>query len=156
VPVGAAGDVCFYASGGATDLIADVNGWFAVGAGFDAVVPGRVFDTRSGEGGVPVGAVVPGVVLRVPVVGRGGVPVSGVSAVSLNVTVTRARADGFVSVVPCVDGAGGVPVTSSLNFVAGQTVPNAVIVPVGAAGDVCFYASGGATDLIADLNGWFA
>jgi NAD-specific glutamate dehydrogenase len=123
---------------------------------FNAVVPGRVFDTRSGEGGVPVGAVVPGVVLRVPVVGRGGVPVSGVSAVSLNVTVTRARADGFVSVVPCVDGAGGVPVTSSLNFVAGQTVPNAVIVPVGAAGDVCFYASGGATDLIADLNGWFA
>ena len=76
---------------------------------------------------------------------------------SLNVTVTRARADGFVSVVPCPSGGSSeVPVTSSLNFVAGQTVPNAVIVPVGASGDVCFHASGGATDLIADLNGWFA
>jgi serine protease len=122
---------------------------------FNTVVPARVFDTRSGEGGVPVGAVVPGVVLRVPVLGRGGVPVSGVSAVSLNVTVTRARADGFVSVVPCASGSGAA-VTSSLNFVAGQTVPNAVIVPVGEGGAVCFEASGGATDLIADVNGWFA
>ena len=48
----------------------------------------------------------------------------GVGAVVLNVTVTDAQGPGFVTVYPC----GAVrPLASSLNFVAGQTVPNAVI-----------------------------
>ncbi|MCU1394184.1 MAG: hypothetical protein JWM34_2612, partial [Ilumatobacteraceae bacterium] len=42
----------------------------------------------------------------------------------------------------------------NLNFVAGQTVPNAVIAPVSTDGFVCFYASVN-THLIADVNGWF-
>jgi hypothetical protein len=153
VPVDGNGEVCFETSGAGADLIADVNGWFAVGAGFAPLVPSRVFDTRSGDGGVPAGKVVPGVPLRVRVTGRAGVPVSGVGAVSLNVTVTRAVGDGFATVFPC---ASGVPLASSLNYVTGQTVPNAVIVPVDGNGEVCFETSGAGADLIADVNGWFA
>ena len=43
---------------------------------------------------------------------------------------------------------------SSVNFVAGQTVANAVIAPLSADGDMCFY-SNVLTDVIVDINGWF-
>jgi hypothetical protein len=42
-----------------------------------------------------------------------------------------------------------------LNYVAGQVVPNAVIAPVSAAGEVCLFSSVD-THLLADVNGWFA
>jgi hypothetical protein len=80
-------------------------------------------------------------------------PSTGVGAVSLNITATGTTTDdfgGYVTVYPC----GNRPNASSLNFVSGQTVPNAVIAPVSASGEVCFYARG-TTDLIVDLNGYF-
>jgi hypothetical protein len=46
------------------------------------------------------------------------------------------------------------PATSNLNFTAGETIPNLVIVPVGADGKVDFYNdSAGTVQLIADLSG---
>ncbi|MGA1346573.1 MAG: hypothetical protein ACO35E_11455, partial [Ilumatobacteraceae bacterium] len=56
---------------------------------------------------------------------------------------------GFVTVFPC-DVAK--PEASNLNFVSGQTVPNAVIAPVSAAGTVCLYVYGTA-DLLVDVSG---
>ncbi len=44
---------------------------------------------------------------------------------------------------------------SNLNFFAGQTVPNLVIVKVGRDGKVALYNGGGSTHLIADVGGWF-
>jgi hypothetical protein len=44
---------------------------------------------------------------------------------------------------------------SNLNYVAGQTVANAVVAPVSASGTVCFYSLAD-VDLIVDINGWFA
>jgi hypothetical protein len=76
-----------------------------------------------------------------------------VGAVSLNVTVTDTTADdfgGYVTVYPC----GTRPEASNLNFISGQTIPNAVITPVSASGKVCFYVFGGA-HLIADINGYY-
>ena len=143
-PVDGNGEVCLYSYAPA-HLIADVNGWFPVGGGFGAVTPSRVFDTRSN----PTKVLVP---LRVRVTGVNGVPASGVAAVSLNVTVVAPEGDGYVTVWPC---AFAQPDASNLNYVAGQTVPNAVIAPVDGNGEVCFY-SYAATDLIADVNGWFA
>ena len=86
--------------------------------------------------------------------GKGGLPATGVAAVSLNVTVTESEnpavGGGFVTVFPC----GVRPDASNLNFVAGQTVPNAVIAPVSATGTVCFYVYGVA-HLLADVSGYF-
>ncbi|MBZ9596411.1 N-acetylmuramoyl-L-alanine amidase [Streptomyces erythrochromogenes] len=48
----------------------------------------------------------------------------------------------------------GRPGVSNLNFTAGQTVANLVVVPV-VDGRVTFYNNSGSTDVIADLNGWF-
>ena len=84
------------------------------------------------------------------VVGRGGVAVDAV-AVVLNVTVTEAVAAGFVTVFPC---GGDRPTASSLNFVAGSTVANAVVVKVGVGGQVCVFTQS-ATHLVVDVDGYF-
>lgn len=53
---------------------------------------------------------------------------------ALNVTVTNPVAAGFLTVYPC---ASGRPVSSNLNYVAGQTVPNFVIVAADEFGGAC-------------------
>jgi hypothetical protein len=153
-PVSSSGEVCFFTNASA-HLLADVNGWFATGSSFNALTPTRLFDTRPAEpqGVVPVDKAVIGGAkeLRLKVTNVAGIPVAGVGAVSLNVTVTEAQGSGFVTVYPC----GSRPGASSLNFVAGQTVPNAVLTPVSSNGEVCFFANVG-VHLLADVNGWFA
>jgi hypothetical protein len=152
VPVSAQGEVCFYAHS-ETDLLADVNGWFRLDAGFHAMTPQRLFDSRPAE---PVGAIDivkqrygGDRVLEIQLGGVAGVPESA-SAVSLNVTATEPLGDGFVTVYPC----GVRPLASNLNFVGGQTVPNAVVAPLAANGTLCFYSNVD-VHLVADVNGYF-
>ena len=88
----------------------------------------------------------------VQVTGQGGVPLSGVSAVVLNVTAVSPAKAGYVTVWPS-----GIPRTgtSNLNFRAGQTIPNTVVVPVGADGKIQLYnGSPGTVHLIADVAGY--
>ena len=128
-------------------------------AAFTPVTPTRVADTRDGTGGVARARIGDGAANGAPltlrIVGKGNVPTTGVAAVSLNVTIVGAEVGsegGYASVYPC---ASGRPNVSSLNFVNGQTVPNAVIVPVDTNGDICTYVYGEA-DVIIDVNGWFS
>ena len=80
------------------------------------------------------------------------VPSSGVSAVSLNVTATNVSSAGYITVFPC----GQVPLVSSVNYAAPRSsTANAVLVPVSAAGTICFFSLA-AVDLVVDINGWFA
>jgi hypothetical protein len=136
-------------------VIVDVNGWFAEGAGFNRVAPVRVFDTRAGQDGmltVAKSAIGGGNVLDVELDNiYGSMSAGSVSAVSLNVTVADAEGSGFVTVFPCGDR----PVVSSVNFVAGQIVANAVIAPLSRTGHVCFFSSV-PTNILVDINGWFA
>jgi hypothetical protein len=110
-----------------------------------------VLDTRNGTGGYssPVG---PGGTISLQVTGVDGVPATGVTAVVLNVTVTDPTAISFVTVYP--DGETR-PLASNLNFYAGETIPNLVVVPVGADGKVDFFNAAGSTDLVADLAGYY-
>jgi Tol biopolymer transport system component len=113
--------------------------------------PSRLLDTRSGLG-APKAAVAGNHVVDLQVTGRGGVPASGVGAVVLNVTAVGPTSAGNLTVFP----AGQVrPNTSNLNFVAGQTVANLVIVKVGTGGKVSLVTSGGQTNLIGDVMGWY-
>ena len=159
VPVSATGTVCFYVYGEA-NLIADINGWFAGGSGFNSLVPTRVFDTRSGHGGVPVARVGAldgfGKELKVQIAGTNGVP-SGRSAaaVIMNVTVDATTASaygGYVTAYPCD---ATPPNSSNLNFVSGQTIANMVVAPLSPDGAVCFYVYGQA-HVLADITGWLA
>ncbi|MEO5722915.1 MAG: Ig-like domain-containing protein, partial [Ilumatobacteraceae bacterium] len=155
-PVSASGTVCFY-SYSATDIVVDVNGWFAAGAAFNGVGPKRVFDTRAGESptalrDVPKAKQAANTMLEVKLTDLAGyVPANGVDSVSLNVVVTNPEAPGFITVYSC----GTRKAVSSVNYVAGQTVANAVIAPVSATGTVCFYTFA-TTDIIVDINGWIA
>ncbi len=154
VAVGAGGQVCLFTQT-ATHLVVDVNGYVPAGSGLVSLVPARLLESRSGLSTVDglfdgVGLRGGGSVTALRVVGRGGVAGDAV-AVVLNVTVTEAQGAGFVTVFPC----GGVPPTaSSLNFVAGSTVANAVVVAVGAGGQVCLFTQT-ATHLLVDVNGYF-
>ena len=111
----------------------------------------RLLDTRGGVG-APTAAVAPGGTVRLQVLGRGGVPATGVAVVVLNVTVTSASRPGFVTVFG--DGSPR-PATSNLNFIPGQTVANLVMAPVGTDGDVALYnGSPGTVQLVADVSGF--
>ena len=104
-----------------------------------------------GHAGLPGTAATPVIVPNVPPIFAGG-PVIG--ALALNVTVTDSEdpavGGGYVTVFPC----GTRPEASNLNFVAGQTIANAVIAPVSATGRICFYVYGTA-NLLADVSGYF-
>ena len=124
---------------------------------FLSLVPARLLDTRPGNVTVDgqfagIGPVANNATLNLTVVGRGGVPASGVGAVVLNVTVTEPSQQGFLTVFPT--GAAR-PNASNLNFVAGQTIPNLVIAKVGTNGQVSIYNNLGNTHVIADVVGWF-
>ena len=108
------------------------------------VQPARLFDSRSSGGARPAGSVT-----QVQVTGRGGVPV-GASAAALNVTAVQAGDAGFMTVFPCGT---SVPEASNLNFRAGQTIPNAAVVKLDAAGRVCVFTSA-TSGLLVDVNGY--
>ena len=125
---------------------------------YTGLVPARLLDTRAGSatvdgqfaGGGLVGA---GAIVNVTVGGRGGVPASGVAAVAINVTVTAPTATSFLTVFP--NGAPR-PTASNLNFTAGQTIANMVIVPIGSDGQISLYNDAGQTHVLVDVLGWFA
>jgi hypothetical protein len=147
-PLSPGGATCLWSSV-ATDVIVDINGWFPVDPlGLHTRPPVRLLDTRTGTG-APRARLAANVPLHLAVTGSNGVPNSGVAAVSLNVTVTSPAVDGYVTVYPC----GAMPNASSLNFATGQTIPNAVLATVSAAGEICLLSTA-STDIIADLSGW--
>ena len=150
VKVGANGRVTLSNSNGATDVLVDLVGWFPVANKYVPLEPRRLLDTRVGVG-APQGRVGPGSTTRLGI--RGGpVPAQGVDAVVMNVTAVDADATSYVTVWP--SGADR-PNASNLNTVAGATVPNLVISPVGTDGTVSIYNASGSVHLLADIVGWF-
>ena len=125
-----------------------VNAASTAAGGFTGVVPARLLDTR--ERGV---AVCENQSLELVVAGVGGVPASGVGGVAVNVTAVAASASSYLTVYP--SGAQR-PTASNLNFVAGQTIPNLVIVKVGSGGRINIYNRFGCVDVVVDVVGWFA
>src|SRR5207245_4650075 len=156
VTVGSGGQVSLYANSN-TDVVVDEEGYYAAPAGnaggYVAVSPARITDTRAGSGQANAGSALgAGSTLSVQVTGAGGVPATGVSGVVLNATVTNTSASSFLTAWAT---GGTMPVVSNLNWVAGWTVPNRVIVPVGTGGKVNFYNKFGSTDLVVDVDGYY-
>ncbi len=133
-----------------------------------AVTPARILDTRDptnlGLSGpfvspTPQKLQVTGSVMTAT--GTMTVVPTGATGVLLNVTSINSTANGFVSIRP--GNATGPPTTSSLNFLAGQTVPNAVQVSMPTTGtnageiDITYDALGVAgptTDIFIDVVGY--
>ncbi len=150
VPLGPGNTVTIYNNAGTVDVIADLVGSYApgTGSGFTGTSPTRVLDTRIGTGAptAPLGAGAT-MTLTVP-----GLP-AGATAVAMNATVTNPTAASWLTVYP---GGAPQPNASNLNYVAGQTIPNMVIVPLGPGNTVTIYNQAGTVEVIADLVGSYA
>ncbi|MCX5010686.1 hypothetical protein OG765_06785 [Streptomyces sp. NBC_00555] len=155
VPVGADGYVELYNGGWESiDLIADVTGYYtkAASSGYTPIAPVRFADTRDGTG-TARGQLAGQSSFGLQIGNSRGVP-AGVTAVALNVTVTNPREAGHLTAYPSGQSA---PSASNVNFTAGQTVANSVIVPVGADGKINIRNGAWAgTDVIVDVVGYYS
>lgn len=114
--------------------------------------PVRLLDTRKGTGGT-TGPIAAKASVNVQITGVQGVPASNVTAVVLNVTAVSPTANGVATVYPTGQ---SVPTSSNLNWRAGQTEPNLVVVPVGANGKISIWnGSSGTVQFLADEAGYF-
>jgi streptogramin lyase len=158
VGVGSGGRVRALNGAGQAHVVFDVAGYYADEAGpfgsrYVPVDPARLFDTRTGDGGVPAGPVGPGRSIAVDVTGAGDAPDNGVTAVIMNVTVTAPTANGYVTVHP---GDVARPLASNLNFTPGTTRANLVTVRVPDDGVVELFNAAGTTHLLADIVGYYS
>lgn len=118
---------------------------------FQPITPIRLLDTRIGNG-APAVKVGPGETITVQITGRGDIPASGVSAVSLNITATAPTAASYLTMWPTGQAR---PTASILNFAAGRTIANSTIVGLSPSGQIDIYNHSGETHVLADISGWF-
>jgi uncharacterized repeat protein (TIGR03803 family) len=151
VVAGTGGDVSVYPTND-TDLIIDINGYFAPagtgGLSLYAATPCRVIDTRHVGSGQPfTGTLTP----PVDVVHSPCEPPATAQAYVFNATVVPTGALGYLTLWP--DGATK-PLVSTLNALDGSITNNMAIVP-STNGRVDAFASG-ITQLILDISSYFA
>jgi YVTN family beta-propeller protein len=175
VGVGQNGQVSIYNFNGSTNVIVDLEGYYAPVSSsqglFVPISPVRVCDTRSVANGSSIGSnqcntgsnstMTANSTLTVNVSGTGPggtldqIP-SGAVAVVANITATNTtQPGGFLTAYPTPSGSGTAPVASNLNFGPGISIANRVIVPIGQNGDINIYNFNGSTDVIVDINGYF-
>jgi uncharacterized protein YkwD len=118
--------------------------------GFQAIVPTRLVDTRADDSPALGATRLTGQVSKQIHITGGAVP-TGATAASANFTVTRPVGDGFLTVWNCE---GPAPLTSTVNFRAGETVPNAGSIALDPSGNWCVQSNVD-TDLIIDVSGYY-
>jgi len=153
VPAGTpSGSVSVYVTD-TTNVILDIDGYFATptqgSLQFYTLTPCRIVDTRNGDGG----ALQAGVERDYTIAGQCGIP-SDAAAYSFNVTVLPARGGlDYLTVWPKGESR---PTVSTLNDNTGTVVANAAIVPAGTENATAFYAHSNDTNLLLDVDGYFA
>jgi hypothetical protein len=158
VGLSASGGVSIYLNTGSTNVVVDVEGYYATSATtsglYNPLSPSRAF------GSLTIGtAIGPGVTTAVTVAGASaidGVPATA-SAVVLNVTAAWATAPSFLTVFPA--GTTPMPTASNLNFGAQaplQAIANRVTVGVGTSGQIDVYNHWGNVNVDVDVDGYYS
>jgi hypothetical protein len=175
VALGTNGEVSFFSSA-TTDIVVDLEGYTSptasagVGAGlFNLLTPtARLCDTRpgnpsnlsggdaqcngSGNNGETLTAAG---TQTIQVATNNGVP-AGATAAVLNVSVVNPARGGYLTAYPAGT---ELPVAANVNYQAGQTTGNRVVVPLpttgAASGQVALYSSQ-ATDIVVDISGYYS
>jgi len=158
------------ATGGSVDVTVDLQGYYAApvgnAGGFTAESPVRIADSRCSGSSAPsfcasealpsanAGVITlgPGATDTLTVAGVGGVPSTGAAAAIMNVAVTDASAPSFLSAYPGATR----PQVANLNWTAGETLSNKVLVDLGPSGQVALYNNSGTVDVVIDVDGWFS
>lgn len=134
---------------GDTEIIVDLFAIFSAfndpGHLYQAAVPVRVLDTRTGIGGWR-GPATSGQTLDVAVPGGGAMAVG-------NVTAVAARSDGYLT---AWNGQGAPPNISNLNFTAGATIPNFAVSEISDGRIAVHNGDAGGHHVLFDLTGWFS
>jgi hypothetical protein len=145
-------------AGATAHVIFDVTGYFTADGSGDAFVPltpTRILDSRGGPG--LLGAFSSHSPRLLQVGGQGGVPASGASAITANLTVTQQTGIGYLYIGPS---AMADPTSSSLNFPLGDDRANLVAVALTSGGTVSItYAApstGPTAHVVLDVTGYFA
>ena len=152
VQAGTGGSVDAFAAS-TTDLIIDVNGYFAPavagGEFFNAVTPCRVVDTRTAGGAIAGNTARP-----IQMAGICGLPAAAANqSYSLNFTaIPSGTALGYLATWPAGQPQ---PLVSTLNSPLGLVVANAALVPAGGNGQINVFVSN-TSDVVIDTNGYFA
>ena len=157
VPAGLNGAISVFVTD-ATDVILDINGYFVAASNASAlafypVTPCRVADTRNTLGPLGGPSLAAQGTRSFPILASPcGLPASA-QAYSLNfAAVPTGSSLGFMTAWPAGQQQ---PLVASLNDPSGTVLSNAVVVPAGAGGAVDVYTTD-ATDLVIDINGYFA
>ena len=151
--VGDDGTVSLSLSAGRAHVVLDVVGWYGDGTtgdggSFRPLVAVRVHDARPRGPRVRLGDV-----HDVEVLGRGGVPTSGVAAVVVNTTAVGSTAAADVQLHPT----GRRPAlrAPNLHVAAGETRANLAVVEVGEQGRIRVSSSRRLAHLAVDVVGWY-
>ncbi len=136
------------------DVILDIDGYFASPISqtyqFYPLTPCRIVDTRNGQ---DQGMLQAGVERDYAIPPNCGVPTSAV-AYSFNVTVLPSAGGlDYLTVWPMGETQ---PTVSTLNDYTGTVVANAAIVAAGSENATAFYAHSNSTNLLLDVDGYFA
>jgi len=144
-----------YNRSAATDVVIDLVGFYGTpgaaggGAEYFPMTPERHIDTRDGTGGI-TGPVGNGADTMLGFIGRGSVPSVGVSAVDANLTVVMPSNGGHTTVWPT----GERPDTSTLNYAAGEVVPNRDHITLND-GATMIWSTAPRVHYVIDIAGWF-
>lgn len=152
VPLNGAIVDLYNGSPGSAQVIADLDGYFSASAPdvFVPYGPARIMDTRTD--GVPIPKSTAHNYLMQALGNSCSAACPQMAAVVANVTVTQPARNGYLTVYP----AGQVrPQTSTLNFLAGQTVPNLVTSQTGNAQIAIYNSSSGSVQVIVDEFGYY-
>jgi hypothetical protein len=159
VPAGDGAAISLYAAD-TTDIIVDIDGYFLHSydstLAFFPLAPCRVADTRNPIG--PLGGpVLPSGQSRTfPVLEATSCNIPNTAqAYSLNFTAIP-RDGGSLGYLTAWPTGQSQPLTSILNAITGTVTANAAIVGAGSNGEINVYPAGSATDLVIDINGYFA
>ena len=136
------------------NVILDVNGYFTAGGpdtyAYYPLPPCRLVDTRNGQDG---GTLQAGAERDYNIAGKCGIP-NTATAYSFNVTaIPPSGGLDYLTVWP--EGQ-PMPGVSTLNDPTGTIVANAAIIPAGPNNATAFVAHNNRTDLLVDVNGYFA
>ena len=150
---------------GSTDVLVDVQGYYHANpseytTSYYPITPERVLDTRVLSGQQGQGATITGGTTLNFYPGTGTtvlwafpVPLDA-TAVVLNVTATNTTAPGYLTLWAANSPK---PDVSNVNWPsAGTTIPNRVIVPIDSTTGLVTIYSNVTTDVVVDLNGYFA
>ncbi len=175
VTLGKSGMVSVLSDSQGVNIVIDVEGYYMQAPSqrikFTPLIPARILDTRcntsppaisqstctseslpsqNSSTQPPAGEST----ISVQISGVESIPLTGVAAVAVNVTVADPATAGYLTIYP--SGAQR-PTASNINFQAAHSVANRVIVPVGHNGSIEIYNSAStSTQVIVDVNGYYS